>query len=86
VAGPETANFADIYDRLAVAGGVRIVRDVAGLAAALGDLLGDPAARAAVAAAATAVATEGRGATARTLEALAPILAALAAPADDARA
>lgn len=86
VAGPETANFADIYDRLAVAGGVRIVRDVAGLAAALGDLLGDTAARAAAAAAATAVATEGRGATARTLEALAPILAALAAPADDARA
>jgi 3-deoxy-D-manno-octulosonic-acid transferase len=86
VVGPDTGNFAEVYERLATAGGVRIVRDAGGLAAALRDLLADPAARTACAAAADQVAADGRGATARTLDELAPILAALDAPADDARA
>ena len=86
VAGPSTGNFADIYARLAAAGGVRIVSDAAGLAATLGQLLADPVARAACAAAATAVAAAGRGATDRMLDELAPVLAALGAPASHARA
>jgi 3-deoxy-D-manno-octulosonic-acid transferase len=86
VAGPSTGNFADIYARLAAAGGVRTVSDAAGLAATLGQLLADPVARAACAAAATAVAAAGRGATDRMLDELAPVLAALGAPVSHARA
>ena len=86
LAGPQTGNFRDIYDLLAAAGGVRIVADGAALGAALGALLADTDARAAIAARAGAATAAGRGATTRALAALGGILAALDAPDGDARA
>lgn len=84
LAGPQTGNFRDIYDLLAAAGGVRIVHDDAALCAALGALLADPQARAALGARAGETVATGRGATARALAALDPVLAALDAPHADA--
>jgi 3-deoxy-D-manno-octulosonic-acid transferase len=77
LAGPLTGNFGDIYAGLAQAGGARIVRDGAALTDALAALLADPAACAALAARAGAAIASGRGATARTLAELGPLLEAL---------
>jgi 3-deoxy-D-manno-octulosonic-acid transferase len=86
LAGPQTGNFGDIYAALAAAGAVRIVHDAATLAAALGTLFADAAARDDLAARGAAAVASGRGATARTLAQLAPLLAALDRPDGHARA
>jgi 3-deoxy-D-manno-octulosonic-acid transferase len=65
---------------------VRIVHDAATLAAALGTLFADAAARDDLAARGAAAVASGRGATARTLAELAPLLAALDRPDGHARA
>ncbi|MGE0713932.1 MAG: 3-deoxy-D-manno-octulosonic acid transferase, partial [Alphaproteobacteria bacterium] len=74
VHGPDMANFAGLAQRLAAAGATETVRDAAELAAAVGRLLDDPAARAGRIAAARAVAANEAGALDRTMAALAPLL------------
>lgn len=86
LAGPDTGNFRDVYERLAAADALRVVADGAALGAALAELLADPAARAGMAGRAGAVAAAGRGAIARSLAELAPLLARLESDAGDARA
>lgn len=85
LAGPDTGNFRDIYERLGAADALRVVADGASLGAALATLLTDAAARSALAARAGAVAAAGRGAVARCLGELAPLLAVLEGDAGDAR-
>jgi 3-deoxy-D-manno-octulosonic-acid transferase len=77
LAGPRVENFRALYADLEAAGGMVGVRDTAGLAAAVGRLLDDPAAAARQAAAAAAVADAHAGALGRTLAVLEPILARL---------
>lgn len=74
VTGPHLRNFADISQRLAAAGALRIARDEAGVAAALADLLADDALRAATAKAGRALVESGRGALERTLALVDPAL------------
>ncbi|HET6469248.1 MAG TPA: 3-deoxy-D-manno-octulosonic acid transferase [Geminicoccaceae bacterium] len=61
IAGPDTRNHATAANALERAGALVRVRDRGGLAAAMGDLLADPARRCRMAAAGAAVAAEGSG-------------------------
>jgi 3-deoxy-D-manno-octulosonic-acid transferase len=74
VAGPHNFNSADIAKLLIERGVVRIVQDAAGLAAAVGELLADPAVRATMGANGRKVVDENRGAVARLMEFLEPLL------------
>ena len=76
VCGPHVFNFAEITGELSAVDGLRRVMSAAELASAVQALLSDPAARAAQARQAGAVVDAHRGATARTLQALAPRLPA----------
>ena len=70
--GPHVWNFAEIYATLDQADGARLVTDEETLLAALGDWLGNPAARKAVAEAANKTVQQLGGALERTLAALDP--------------
>lgn len=72
--GPLMPNNREAADALLAAGAARPVADAATLAAAVGELLADPAAAAAMAEAGRAVALEGRDGLRRILEALDPLL------------
>jgi 3-deoxy-D-manno-octulosonic-acid transferase len=85
LSGPMVANFADVFGQLAEAGGARILADPAELGPAVAALVADEDARARMAAEAAAVAASGRGALARVMDALAPVLAPLAEGGADAR-
>lgn len=74
VVGPHVFNFARIHALLAQAGAVVDVRDAAELAAAVGDLLADPAARGRLGEAASGVVAANRGARERLIELVAPLL------------
>jgi 3-deoxy-D-manno-octulosonic-acid transferase len=76
VTGPHLHNFADISQRLAAAGALRIGDDEAAVAAALETLLGDEALRASMADAGRALVESGRGALERTLALVSPGLPA----------
>lgn len=84
LSGPAVGNFTEIYATLEAAGGARLVPDGEALAREVAALLDDPAARHRMAQAAVDVAAQGRGAIGRVLEALAPVLAPLAASSGDA--
>ena len=73
--GPHHANFADAYRSFATCGGARVVTDANSLAAALETLWSVPKDWAVMQAAARDEQARQAGATARTLELLAPILA-----------
>lgn len=75
VFGPHCENFADVARGLLAAGGGVQVADDQGLERALTSLLGDAAERSRRGAAARALVAGGRGAVARTLALLAPMLA-----------
>ncbi len=74
LSGPHLHNFVDIARRLREAHAMRIVTDAADLAAALQALFDDPSARAQMAANASHLLEDGRGALARTLTLIAPML------------
>jgi len=74
VVGPHTGNFKPEMALLRRANGIVEVQDGAGLEAALGRLLGDPATARRVGDAGRAVIEASRGATQRTLDRLAPLL------------
>jgi 3-deoxy-D-manno-octulosonic-acid transferase len=74
VTGPHLHNFAEIAHRLEQAGAVRIVPDADAATMAIGELLEDEAARAGMVAAGHRLVEEGRGALARTLALIAPVL------------
>ena len=74
VTGPELHNFAEIARRLADAQAVRIEADVDGVFDALSELLADEAARKRMVEAGRRLVDEGRGALARTLAMIAPVL------------
>ena len=74
VTGPHLHNFTDIARRLQEAQAVRIAQDVEGVFAAVDALLGDASARERMTEAALRLVQEGRGALARTLEMIAPVL------------
>lgn len=80
LSGPKLHNFADIAKRLREAQAMQLVHDAATLAAALSRLFEDAAARKALAANASCLLEYGRGALARTLDLIAPVLP-VAAPA-----
>jgi 3-deoxy-D-manno-octulosonic-acid transferase len=76
VLGPHTFNFEEISQDAVAAGAALRVADAAG---ALGEslrLLGEPARRQAMSVAALAFAAQHRGATVRTLDAIAPVIEA----------
>lgn len=77
--GPHTWNFRGEVDLLAAAGALRVVEDADALTAGVLALLADPAAAAARGAAGRAAILESKGATERTVAALEPWLAPLAA-------
>ena len=70
LSGPHVFNFREVYHELVAAGGARLVADVAGLEAALGDWLTSPAAARQAGMAGRAVIEANRGATARTVDVL----------------
>jgi 3-deoxy-D-manno-octulosonic-acid transferase len=74
VAGPHNFNSADIARMLVDRGAVRIVNDAAQLAAVIGDLLTEPATRAAMGASGRKTVDENRGAVARLMQFLEPLL------------
>ena len=74
VSGPHLHNFADIARHMEAAGALRIGQDAEAVGAALEQLLGDAAARAAMRDAGLALVRDGRGALRRTLDLLAPDL------------
>ena len=74
VCGPHTENFTAVMEAFRVAGGVREVADPAALRAAIVELAGDAAARAALGARARAVVEANRGALSRTAQAVAATL------------
>jgi 3-deoxy-D-manno-octulosonic-acid transferase len=74
VTGPHLHNFAEIARRLAEAQAVRIEQDVDGVHASVAELLGDDALRARMVDAGLRLVEEGRGALARSLELIAPVL------------
>lgn len=76
--GPQIQNFAELYRRLAAAGGCRVEPDAASIMRAAEALLRDPAARARMGGAAREVARAEAGVLGRTLAALAPVLDGLA--------
>lgn len=74
VTGPHLHNFVEIAQRLEDAGAVRVVPDAEAVRESLDELLGDPQARERMAAAGRALVETGRGALARTLALLQPLL------------
>jgi 3-deoxy-D-manno-octulosonic-acid transferase len=74
VTGPHLHNFADIARRLEQAHAVRIAQDVDAVFADVDALLGDDAARRQMVEAGLQLVQEGRGALARSLEMIAPVL------------
>lgn len=74
VTGPHLHNFVEIAQRLQDAGAVRVVKDADAVREALEELLGDRQAREHMAAAGRALVETGRGALARTLSLLQPLL------------
>ncbi len=74
VMGPSCENFAEPVERLLAAGGLTVVPGAEGLAGARGALLEDPAAAAAMGDRGRRALETARGATARTLDVLAPWL------------
>ena len=80
--GPYVANFAEPAARLVQAGGARQVADAREVAAAVAELLEQPAARAAMAGRARAAAAAESDALGATLAALAPLLERRLGPAD----
>jgi len=74
LAGPNNFNSADIARLLIECGAVRIVEDAAGLATAIGELLANPTARAAMGANGRKAIEDNRGAVGRLMEFLAPLL------------
>lgn len=74
VTGPHLHNFSDIARQLDEAGALRIGADAESVGAAVGGLLADADARAAMAAQGLRLVAEGRGALARTVEMIAPEL------------
>jgi 3-deoxy-D-manno-octulosonic-acid transferase len=74
VAGPHNFNSADIAKMLIERGAVRIVQDSAQLAAMVGDLLTDPTARAVMGASGRKTVDDNRGAVARLMQFLEPLL------------
>jgi 3-deoxy-D-manno-octulosonic-acid transferase len=75
--GPHIGNFADLYERMAEAGGCRILPDAPSLASQAISLLGDTTARSELAAAAQRFSQTEARVLDRSLAALAPILQAL---------
>jgi 3-deoxy-D-manno-octulosonic-acid transferase len=75
--GPHMTNCRDIADALLEAGAAVEIRDAETLAACVAALLRDDSGRSRAAEAARAVAARGRGATARVLDALQPVLSHL---------
>jgi 3-deoxy-D-manno-octulosonic-acid transferase len=84
--GPDMSNCRDIADAMLAAGAAVTIRDGASMADAISAYLNDPALRQRAAQAGVDVAAQGRGATARVLAELAPLLAKLPAEAAHARA
>ena len=83
VTGPHLHNFTEIARRMQEAKAVCIAKDADGVHDALAELLGDEAARARMAEAGLRLVAEGRGALARSLAMIAPVLpvtASAAAP------
>lgn len=78
--GPHTWNFRGEVDLLAAAGGIAVVDGPASLAPALLRWIKDPAAAQAVGAKGRAAILASKGATARTLQVLSPLLARLRSP------
>ncbi|HEY5850908.1 MAG TPA: lipid IV(A) 3-deoxy-D-manno-octulosonic acid transferase [Lysobacter sp.] len=74
VTGPHLHNFVEIAQRLQDAGAVRVVKDAEAVREALEELLGDPQARERMADAGRALVETGRGALARTMALLQPLL------------
>jgi 3-deoxy-D-manno-octulosonic-acid transferase len=74
VAGPHNFNSADIARMLVERGAVRIVNDVAQLDAVVGELLAEPATRAAMGASGRKTVDDNRGAVARLMQFLEPLL------------
>ena len=74
VAGPHNFNSADIARMLIEHGAVRIVHDAAQLAAVIGDLLTDPATRTVMGASGRKAVDDNRGAVARLMQFLEPLL------------
>jgi 3-deoxy-D-manno-octulosonic-acid transferase len=74
VTGPHLHNFVEIAQRLQAAGAVRVVDDAEAVREALEELLGDPQARECMADAGRALVETGRGALARTMALLQPLL------------
>lgn len=74
LSGPQLHNFADIARRLREAGAMQVVADAPALAAALRGLFDDPAGRQSMSANAARLLEEGRGALARTLDLVGPLL------------
>ncbi|MEO8016739.1 MAG: lipid IV(A) 3-deoxy-D-manno-octulosonic acid transferase [Pseudomonadota bacterium] len=74
VAGPHNFNSADIARMLVERGAVRLVHDAATLAAVVGDLLADPTARATMGARGRETVGNNRGAVARLMKFLEPLL------------
>lgn len=76
VTGPHLHNFVEIAQRLEAAGALRVVPDADGVREALAELLGDAQARERMTTAGRALVETGRGALARTMELLQPLLPA----------
>jgi 3-deoxy-D-manno-octulosonic-acid transferase len=74
VAGPHTFNSADIAKMLVERGAVRVVHDAAGVAGVVGDLLADPSTRAQMGASGRRTVDDNRGAVARLMAFLEPLL------------
>jgi 3-deoxy-D-manno-octulosonic-acid transferase len=74
VAGPHNFNSADIAKMLVERGAARIVQDAATLAALVGDLLADPTARTTMGASGRKAVDDNRGAVARLMQFLEPLL------------
>jgi 3-deoxy-D-manno-octulosonic-acid transferase len=74
LAGPNNFNSADVAKLLVESGAVRLVHDAGELAAAVGELLADPAARSGMGARGRRVVEENRGAVRRLMEFLEPLL------------
>jgi 3-deoxy-D-manno-octulosonic-acid transferase len=74
VAGPHNFNSADIARMLAERGAVRIVHDAAQLASVVGGLLADPTARTTMGASGKKAVDDNRGAVARLMQFLEPLL------------
>ena len=74
VSGPHLHNFSDIARRMREAGALRVGEDVEAVGDALDDLLGDADARAQMTRAGRMLVEQGRGALARTLELIEPVL------------